>query len=119
MGCSLMCENETNRARLFGAENVTRYPKDGIADHVVHGADTSTPTAPAPRGRCATASPCRAEGRPRSACACRRRARAWTPPGAGRRGITEGDNMITLQVQGRIGRIDAGVSVSAVHVFYT
>jgi len=27
--------------------------------------------------------------------------------------------MITLQVQGRIGRIDAGVSVSAVHVFYT
>ena len=50
MGCSLMCENETNRARLFGAENVTRYPKDGIADHVVHGADTFNPDGTGTKG---------------------------------------------------------------------
>ncbi|WP_395729077.1 MGH1-like glycoside hydrolase domain-containing protein [Nakamurella sp.] len=37
------CENETNTARLFGGENGTPYPKDGINDHVLHGADTVNP----------------------------------------------------------------------------
>ncbi|HEV3295020.1 MAG TPA: hypothetical protein VG123_39075 [Streptosporangiaceae bacterium] len=39
----LFCENETNMARLFGAEPVTPYPKDGINDHVIHGAPTVNP----------------------------------------------------------------------------
>ena len=46
----LMCDNETNRARLFGAENVTCYPKDGIADHVVHGANTVNPDGTGTKG---------------------------------------------------------------------
>jgi hypothetical protein len=40
---ALFCENETNIARLFGAEPVTPYPKDGINDHVVNGAPTVNP----------------------------------------------------------------------------
>jgi Mannosylglycerate hydrolase MGH1-like glycoside hydrolase domain len=39
----LFCENETNVARLFGAPPITPYPKDGINDHVVHGAPTVNP----------------------------------------------------------------------------
>ena len=39
----LFCENETNLARLYGAEPVTPYPKDGINDHVIHGAATVNP----------------------------------------------------------------------------
>jgi hypothetical protein len=39
----LFCENETNTARLFGAEPVTPYPKDGINDHVITGAPTVNP----------------------------------------------------------------------------
>ena len=39
----LFCENETNLARLYGAEPVTPYPKDGINDHVIHGAPTVNP----------------------------------------------------------------------------
>src|SRR5262249_4299388 len=39
----LFCENETNTQRLFGAEPVTPYPKDGINDHVIHGAPTVNP----------------------------------------------------------------------------
>ena len=39
----LFCENETNTARLFGAEPVTPYPKDGINDHVISGAATVNP----------------------------------------------------------------------------
>jgi hypothetical protein len=39
----LFCENETNVARLFGAEPVTPFPKDGINDHVVSGAATVNP----------------------------------------------------------------------------
>jgi hypothetical protein len=39
----LFCENETNTARLFGGEPQTRFPKDGIGDHVVHGAGTVNP----------------------------------------------------------------------------
>jgi hypothetical protein len=39
----LFCENETNTSRLFGAEPITPYPKDGINDHVVGGAATVNP----------------------------------------------------------------------------
>jgi len=39
----LACENETNRARLFGVENETPYPKDGIGDHIIAGASTVAP----------------------------------------------------------------------------
>ena len=39
----LFCENETNLARLYGADPVTPYPKDGINDHVIHGAATVNP----------------------------------------------------------------------------
>jgi hypothetical protein len=39
----LFCENETNVARLFNQSNTTPYPKDGINDHVLHGAATINP----------------------------------------------------------------------------
>ena len=39
----LFCENETNLEKLYGADPVTPYPKDGINDHVVHGAPTVNP----------------------------------------------------------------------------
>ena len=39
----LFCENETNLSRLFGAAPITPYPKDGINDHVIHGAATVNP----------------------------------------------------------------------------
>ncbi len=40
---ALVCENETNVPRLFGGAPTTPYPKDGIADHVLHGAATVSP----------------------------------------------------------------------------
>jgi hypothetical protein len=40
---ALFCENETNAARLYRAEPTTPWPKDGINDHVVSGADTVNP----------------------------------------------------------------------------
>ena len=40
---ALFCENETNVTRLFGGPPVTPYPKDGINDHVIFGADTVNP----------------------------------------------------------------------------
>ncbi len=40
---ALFCENETNLQRLFGVPSPTPYPKDGINDHVVHGAPTVDP----------------------------------------------------------------------------
>jgi hypothetical protein len=39
----LFCENETNFGRLFGVPSATPYPKDGIGEHVVHGAATVNP----------------------------------------------------------------------------
>ncbi len=39
---ALVCDNESNAGRLWGSEG-PRYPKDGIADHVIHGADTVNP----------------------------------------------------------------------------
>src|SRR5947209_8439060 len=40
----LFCENETNFPRFFGSAASTPYPKDGINDHVVHGAPTVNPS---------------------------------------------------------------------------
>ncbi len=40
---ALFCENETNAERLFGVPGSTPYPKDGINDHVVHGAASVNP----------------------------------------------------------------------------
>ena len=37
---TLVCENETNTRRLWGADGATPFPKDGIGDHVVNGADS-------------------------------------------------------------------------------
>ena len=39
----LLCENETNVERIFGQPPTTPYPKDGINDHVIHGAPTVNP----------------------------------------------------------------------------
>ncbi len=38
----LFCENETNAARLFGLPSPA-FPKDGINDHLIHGAATVNP----------------------------------------------------------------------------
>ena len=40
---ALFCDNETNLPRLYGAPAVSAFPKDGINDHVVGGADTVNP----------------------------------------------------------------------------
>ncbi len=39
----VFCENETNAERLWGTPNRMPYTKDGINDHVVHGAATVNP----------------------------------------------------------------------------
>ena len=39
----LLCDNETNAEVLFRGENSSEYPKDGIGDHVVHGAASVNP----------------------------------------------------------------------------
>jgi hypothetical protein len=39
----LFCDNETNLRRLYGVSTGSRWPKDGINDHVVSGADTVNP----------------------------------------------------------------------------
>jgi hypothetical protein len=39
----LACDNETNTMRLWGLPGRSRYPKDGIGDHVIEGADTVNP----------------------------------------------------------------------------
>jgi len=37
---SIACDNETNTRLLYGSAGRSLYPKDGIGDHVVHGAAT-------------------------------------------------------------------------------
>jgi hypothetical protein len=44
----LFCENETNLTRLYGAVPITPYPKDGIDEHVIHGAATVNPISAVP-----------------------------------------------------------------------
>jgi hypothetical protein len=39
----LCCDNETNTQRLWGWPGPSAYPKDGINDHVIHGAATVNP----------------------------------------------------------------------------
>ncbi|SDP70574.1 Glycosyl hydrolase family 63 C-terminal domain-containing protein [Mucilaginibacter sp. OK268] len=39
----LFCDNETNSNRLYNYDNGIKYHKDGINDHIVHGADTVNP----------------------------------------------------------------------------
>lgn len=39
----LFCDNDTNLARLYGAQGGPAWPKDGINGHVVSGADTVNP----------------------------------------------------------------------------
>ncbi|MEO7290902.1 MAG: glucosidase, partial [Terrimesophilobacter sp.] len=39
----LFCDNETNTQRLYGRPGGTPYPKDGINDHVIDGAQTVNP----------------------------------------------------------------------------
>ncbi len=39
----LFCENETNERRLYGSDTGTRFPKDGVNDHVVHGEPSVNP----------------------------------------------------------------------------
>ena len=39
----LFCENESNAERLWQVAGSTAYPKDGIGDHVIHGAATVNP----------------------------------------------------------------------------
>jgi hypothetical protein len=41
-GQALFCDNDTNTAKLYGDDGPP-YPKDGIADHVIHGAPTVNP----------------------------------------------------------------------------
>jgi hypothetical protein len=40
---ALFCENDTNSAHLWGQEGPP-YPKDGIADHIIHGLPTVNPS---------------------------------------------------------------------------
>jgi hypothetical protein len=39
----LFCDNETNAGRLWGVPSSSPYPKDGVNDHVVHGAASVNP----------------------------------------------------------------------------
>jgi hypothetical protein len=39
----LGCENESNARRLWSCDGGTRFPKDGINDHLLHGDDTVSP----------------------------------------------------------------------------
>ena len=48
----LFCENETNFPRIFGSAASTPYPKDGINDHVLHGAPTVNPAATGTKMAC-------------------------------------------------------------------
>ena len=46
----LLCDNESNAKRLWGLPGGTRYPKDGINDHVVQGAPTVNPAGTGTKG---------------------------------------------------------------------
>ena len=39
----VFCDNETNTERLWGLPGRSQFPKDGINDHIVHGAATVNP----------------------------------------------------------------------------
>ena len=48
----LFCENETNAPRIFQSAASTPYPKDGIHDHVLHGAATVNPARTGTKAAC-------------------------------------------------------------------
>ena len=90
---ALFCDNETNVPRLYGGAALTAFPKDGINDHVVTGADTVNPSQQGTKA--ALLVPAHGPGRGhrrRSGCAstCRQAAggaalgRPGVRPGAGR-----------------------------------
>ncbi len=82
MPAQLFCENETNAQRLFGSRSSTPYPKDGINDHVIHGAATVNPLRRARKRRSGTRSRwTRAEPR-NCRCGWRRRPRPTRPSSA-------------------------------------
>ena len=45
----LFCDNDSNSRRLWGTDGA-HFPKDGIADHVVHGTDTVNPDGTGTKG---------------------------------------------------------------------
>ena len=47
---TLVCENESNGRRLWGIEDGTPHPKDGIGEHVIHGAETVNPDGTGSKG---------------------------------------------------------------------
>jgi len=47
---ALLCDNETNSVLLYGSEKNSDYPKDGIGDHVIHGAPTVNPALTGTKG---------------------------------------------------------------------
>jgi hypothetical protein len=48
----LFCDNETNTARLYDDPEPIPYPKDGINDHVIAGADTVNPARQGTKAAC-------------------------------------------------------------------
>src|SRR4029077_17722043 len=102
----LFCEKETNMARVLGAEPATRFAKDGIGDHLLHGADTVNPdgegTKVAARVRLAAPARGPAPGRACWAVRCAGRgAGAAHPRGAG-------DPHGAVRRRGRADRAEAG-----------
>ncbi len=47
---ALLCDNETNAEKLWSLPNRSPYPKDGINDHVIHGAQTINPQSVGTKG---------------------------------------------------------------------
>ncbi|MEV4617370.1 glucosidase [Asanoa sp. NPDC049573] len=77
----LLCDNESNAKRLWGLPGGTRYPKDGINDHVVQGAPTVNPAGTGTKGALHYVLDVPA----RSAVTIRLRLCATGPPGGPRR----------------------------------
>ena len=80
---ALFCDNETNTARLFGSAPITAYPKDGINDHVVSGADTVNPDQRGTKAAwCYRVDRARRAAAPSCGCGCTGRTRTSRSPDA-------------------------------------
>ncbi|GIF72396.1 MGH1-like glycoside hydrolase domain-containing protein [Asanoa siamensis] len=77
----LLCDNESNAQRLWGLAGGSRYPKDGINDHVVQGAATVNPARVGTKGALHYV----LEVPARSSATIRLRLCAVAPPGGPRR----------------------------------
>ena len=75
---ALLCENESNAPRVFGAAATTPYPKDGINDHVVSGAATVNPDGVGTKGALWYRVTVAAGGKAELRCRCARRTTAPT-----------------------------------------